>query len=122
MLLRSINQKPRRKNKMDKPEINHKVSKMFQDIMEKKLDNRFISAGTLIRFRDACIKAGQESKEHFIANRKESDFYNAGFKAGQTQEREDFLEWLNWLWGNIDDTEREQIKVKIEQIERELKK
>lgn len=45
---------------MKKPIISHNLSKLFQDIMEKKLNNRFISAGTLIRFRDCCIQEGSK--------------------------------------------------------------
>lgn len=46
--------------------------------------------------------------------------FDKGFQKGKLQAEQDFLKWLKWLWETTDDTEREQIKVKIEQIEREI--
>jgi hypothetical protein len=39
------------------------VQRRFEEIMNKKLNNKFISAGTLIRFRDACIEQGKLQTE-----------------------------------------------------------
>jgi hypothetical protein len=36
------------------------VQRRFEEIMEKKLNNKFISSGDLIRFRDACIEQGKQ--------------------------------------------------------------
>jgi hypothetical protein len=48
------------------PQEIEEVNKRFKDIMDKKLNNNFISAGSLIRFRDACFKAGQKQKEEDV--------------------------------------------------------
>ena len=42
--------------KEDKTEVQER----FKYIMERKLGNKFISAGSLIRFRDACIQEGKQ--------------------------------------------------------------
>jgi len=47
------------------------VQKRFEEIIEKKLHQKFISSGDLIRFRDACIEQGKLQAEKEIKEKLE---------------------------------------------------
>ncbi len=44
---------------MDKRELAEYIKEKFEEIHSKMLNKQFVSAGTLIRFRDACIDYGK---------------------------------------------------------------
>ena len=45
---------------MNEEELDKYIKGKFEEIHSKMLNKQFVSAGTLIRFRDACFQKGKE--------------------------------------------------------------
>lgn len=48
------------------------IQRRFEEIHSKMLNKQFVSAGTLIRFRDCCIQEGRTQSDKEIENLKKT--------------------------------------------------
>lgn len=75
---------------MNKEELDKYIKEKFEDIHTKMLNKQFVSAGTLIRFRDACIKQG-----YTLAKKEEREKYSQALSKALRFQREDVLKKID---------------------------
>lgn len=114
---------------MNEEELKKYIKEKFKEIHTKMLNNHFISTGTLIRFRDACIEFGkQEQKKEFEKNIKLIEKFK-GFRLRNTDDvyNEIFMgemfgidTALRILSGELEIKENGEVNIDFDKLEKQL--